>query len=437
MRGDKPLFRLRILHQRKLGDPGEGQRVRVDPIQLFAQVQTQIAQRVAGCFGRVRDKEEDVAFFGIHGPADGGRFFGLQKLEDGGGPVGGIDLGPGQSFGAIYGDKIRQSVEVFPGKSRGLVGFDGFDDASGSGDFGEQLEARILHDGREVRDLHAEAHIGVVFAVAADGFGVRQPGKRKRQIDVPAGLENRRHQALHHPENVFFRDEGHFHVDLREFRLAVGAQILIAEAFDNLEITVKSGNHQELLENLRGLGKRVKHALGDAAGNEIIPRAFRCALGQEGRFHFNKSVVIEILPRGNGQPAAQEKVFLNGRPPQVQIAVFEPDIFRDVFIVKREGRCFGFVEDFQFGNDDFHLPGGKRRILHARRPSAHSAFHGQNVLAADFVRFSMDGFPRFGIKNNLNDALAIPEIDKNDAAVIAPPVHPSHQNDLPAFIGAG
>jgi hypothetical protein len=49
----------------------------------------------------------------------------------------------------------------------------------------------------------------------------------------------------------------------------------------------------------------------------------------------------------------------------------------------------------------------------------------------------MDGFPRFGIKNNLNDALAIPEIDKNDAAVIAPPVHPSHQNDLPAFIGAG
>jgi len=42
-------------------------------------------------------------------------------------------------------------------------------------------------------------------------------------------------------------------VDLREFRLTVGAKVFVAEALDDLIVAVEAGDHQELLEELRRL----------------------------------------------------------------------------------------------------------------------------------------------------------------------------------------
>ena len=45
-------------------------------------------------------------------------------------------------------------------------------------------------------------------------------------------------------------------VDLRELGLAVGAQVLVAEALDDLVVAVEAGHHQQLLEQLRRLRQR-------------------------------------------------------------------------------------------------------------------------------------------------------------------------------------
>jgi len=53
------------------------------------------------------------------------------------------------------------------------------------------------------------------------------------------------------PKNLFLPRKRHFEIELGEFRLAVGAQVFVAETFDDLEVTVQAANHQDLFEDLR------------------------------------------------------------------------------------------------------------------------------------------------------------------------------------------
>ena len=59
------------------------------------------------------------------------------------------------------------------------------------------------------------------------------------------------HQPLDDLEHVVGLDEAHLEVDLRELGLAIAAQVLVAEALDDLEVPVEPGHHVELLEELR------------------------------------------------------------------------------------------------------------------------------------------------------------------------------------------
>ena len=61
-------------------------------------------------------------------------------------------------------------------------------------------------------------------------------------------------------EDVVLVDERHLDVDLRELGLAIEAQVLVAEALDDLEVAVEARHHEELLEELRALGERVELA---------------------------------------------------------------------------------------------------------------------------------------------------------------------------------
>ena len=58
------------------------------------------------------------------------------------------------------------------------------------------------------------------------------------------------YETFEHLQNVFLSHKRHLAVDLCELGLAVGAQVLVAEAFHYLEIAVESADHQELLECL-------------------------------------------------------------------------------------------------------------------------------------------------------------------------------------------
>ena len=54
------------------------------------------------------------------------------------------------------------------------------------------------------------------------------------------------------------RHEAHLDVELGELRLAIAAQVLVAEAARDLEVAVVAGDHQQLLELLRRLRQRVE-----------------------------------------------------------------------------------------------------------------------------------------------------------------------------------
>ena len=66
------------------------------------------------------------------------------------------------------------------------------------------------------------------------------------------------YKTFEYPYHIFLLHKRHLAVDLCEFRLTVGAKVLVAESLGDLEVTVEAGNHQKLLEQLRRLGERIE-----------------------------------------------------------------------------------------------------------------------------------------------------------------------------------
>jgi hypothetical protein len=75
------------------------------------------------------------------------------------------------------------------------------------------------------------------------------------------------HQPFHRTPNFLNRDKRHLYIDLGELRLAIRAKVFIPEAPDNLKVSVKPGDHQNLLKKLGRLGQCVKMARAEPAGN--------------------------------------------------------------------------------------------------------------------------------------------------------------------------
>ena len=100
------------------------------------------------------------------------------------------------------------------------------------------------------------------------GNGAARSMPASAKIAVDAGLDELEHE--------FLRRERDLDVHLRELGLAVGPQVLVAEALHDLEVAVEARDHQDLLEDLRRLRQRVelaRRARGWARGSRGRPRA--------------------------------------------------------------------------------------------------------------------------------------------------------------------
>src|SRR3546814_19128990 len=83
-------------------------------------------------------------------------------------------------------------------------------------------------------------------------------------------------------EDVVLGDEAHLEIELVELAgRAIGARILVAKARRDLEIAVEPRHHQQLLEHLRRLRKRIELPRMAAAWHQIVTRAFGAASGPE------------------------------------------------------------------------------------------------------------------------------------------------------------
>jgi hypothetical protein len=99
-----------------------------------------------------------------------------------------------------------------------------------------------------------------------------------------------------------------FDIELGEFGLAVGAQVLVAEAAGDLEIFFHAGDHEELLVLLRGLRERVESAGCEAAGDEEVARAFGSAFREDGRFDFEEAFGVQDIADGFDDAVAEAEV---------------------------------------------------------------------------------------------------------------------------------
>ena len=121
--------------------------------------------------------------------------------------------------------------------------------------------------------------------------------------------------------------EGDFEVDLGEVGLTIGAEVFVAEAAGDLEVAVEAGDHEDLLEDLRRLRQREEVAGVDAAGDEVVARAFGGGAGEERRFDLEEAVVGEVVADGAGDLVAQREVVLQLGAAEVEVAVLEADLF--------------------------------------------------------------------------------------------------------------
>ena len=103
--------------------------------------------------------------------------------------------------------------------------------------------------------LEVEAGIGLINTVVIHGVLVLDAAEGGLELLAQHLLKDALHKALVHGHDVLLINEGHLHINLGKFRLAVGAQVLIAEAAGDLHIAVEAGAHQNLLIQLGGLGR--------------------------------------------------------------------------------------------------------------------------------------------------------------------------------------
>ena len=285
----------------------------------------------------------------------------------------------------------------------------------------------------EVGQFHAESQIGLVAAVTADGVLIKHVAEGPRDLDADHS-EGRLHGALDDVEDVLGTHERHLQIELREFRLAVGAKIFVAETAHDLEIAVEAANHQNLLEDLRRLRQRIELAGIDAAGHQIIARALRSRAREHGRFDFVETERVEGLPDFEDHLVAQLQVAMLARTPQVQVAVAQARLFGGGGVVfHHEWRRFGGVQDVQARGQNFYLAGGQVRIgLFA---ADDFAFDGGDKFRAKLFGLSVSFGRGVAVEDNLREAGAVPKIDEDHLAVVAAAMHPAHEHDVRAGIG--
>ncbi len=285
-------------------------------------------------------------------------------------------------------------------------------------------------------ETQPEAQIRPVQAETVHTIPIGQPGEGPGHLDLQQLFEQGGDQAFHHPHDVLFGDEGHLHIDLGELRLPVGPEVLIPEAAAELIIAIQAGHHQELLEELGRLRQGEELSRLHPAGHQVVPGPLRRALGEDGRLDLDKALAVQELPGHLGGPVPEEDILHDAGASQVQVAVLQPQGLGDVHLVvfELEGRGLGAVQQAQFRHHDLDLAGGQVRVDHLRRPGIHHPPDGQDEFIPQHPGLDVGIGVDLGVKDHLGEAVPVPEVHEDEAAVVPAALHPTHEHHFPAGV---
>ena len=194
------------------------------------------------------------------------------------------------------------------------------------GDLAEDAELGLAGKIRDVNQFQAEAQIGGVVAKPFHRLVVGHPRQRQLELHAEDFLRQPGHQPIDHADDVLRGDERHFQVQLRELRLPIGPQVLVAKATGDLDIAVISGHHEDLLIKLGRLRQGIEMPLHHAAGHEVIAGTFRRASPQHGGLDLDEPLLVEVVAHRLDDAVAKKQRLLHLLPPQVDIAIFQSQI---------------------------------------------------------------------------------------------------------------
>ena len=396
-----------------------------------ADLQAQGTDAVVDDLGLVGTEKDQVAVLRAGALQDLGNGPLVQVLDDGAlqalatlGDV--IDLDPGQALGAVDLDELGVAVDLPAAELGALRYAQGHHPAARRGRRpAEDLEIHILHLLGQLGQFELDAQVGLVRAEPGHGLGVGHD-REVAQIDLHGRLEDAADHALEQGPNVLLGHEGGLDVDLRELGLAVSAQVFVAKALGDLVVAIEPGDHEQLLEQLRRLRQRKKLAVMHAAGHQVVARALRRALGEHGRLDVDKAVLVEKLAHAHGHPVAQHQVVLHVGAAQIEHPMRQTGRLRQVVIVELKRWRDRGVEHHEFMAEHLDLAAGKVLVFGARRSQAHHPLDLHTELVAQRLG-GLEHLLAVRITDHLHRTLPVAQIDKDHAAVIAPPVDPATQ----------
>ena len=331
-----------VFEHREVDHPQRRPFALVSQTQVFTQLQTQRAQRVGHYFLVVGAEEDHVSILRAGAVKDrfhdfSGQEFGHRAVDPvhAFGTLGHFNIG--QPFRAVDLHKVAVFVNQLAGQ-RGPAR-----DAQGRhapfrivGRAGKDREFHRLQQVGDVHQLHRVTQIRFIGAIATFGFGEGHD-RELAQVDAFHFQPQLTHHRLHDLTHLRRGHKGGFHVDLGEFRLTVGTQVFIAEAFDDLIVAVEAGHHQQLFEQLRRLRQRVEFAFVHAGRHEVIAGAFRGGFSQHRGFDVEEAMVVHKAAHKAGNFRAGFQALRHLRTTQVEVAVFQTRFFGvDVIGVQRQ-----------------------------------------------------------------------------------------------------
>ena len=385
----------------------------------------------------IGDDQRDVPLLAAEAGEDGGELLFREELRK---RAAGLLVHPadkGEAFGADALRLFGQLVDLLAGVGGGaaLEG-DAADRTAVCDGPREDAEGGIFDQVGDILDLHPVADIRLIGAVPLHRLLVGEAGQRGRDFDPHRLLHQEVDKPFAHREDVLHVDKGHLQVDLGEFRLAVGPQVLVPEAAGELDVFVKARDHQKLLVHLGGLGQGVKAALMHPGGDDIVSRPFGGGLDHHRGVDLDKAFVREKLVGDSGNLRPFDQVLLEFPAAEVEVAVAEPQFLVGVGLVGDvERRGLGLGQDPQFGDVDFDIAGGELGVgslPHPDGPAGH-----QHILASRLFGLRHDRTVGRVVKDQLDDAGAVPKVDKDQLPFIAGAVGETADHHLVASVGGG
>ncbi len=274
----------------------------------------------------------------------------------------------------------------------------------------EGAEAAALDDFGNVLNLQVDPQVGLVGAVTLHGLVVG---------DVPEGclghplvltelLKHRHQHVLQGGQHVLLGGEGHLHVQLVELAGGtVGTGVLVPEAGGDLEVPVKAGGHQQLLELLGSLGQGVELAGMVPGRHQVVSRALRRRSGQNGGGDLQEALLGHEPAQLRHHLAAQNDIALDGRVAQIQEPVLEAGIFvRLLGLVDLKGQLVvnTLAKHLDLLRNHLNFTGGKLGVLALPLPD--DTGDGQGGLLVD----GLDPLHHvLGLDNHLGSTVVVPE----------------------------